>query len=1055
MITKIKCYKVKVTPFVLDFKKLELVDISDQLEMPIYDTAQLDGVLDTSRISLINRLKMPLKPFTKIILELTDSSGTVEKIYRFVDNDNVENVVRGNEPIYRHTVSLIEATKLLERRTVDNLTFTNYLPFNYASNRVVPYTPEDESKTTVIFTATSEIIDKGYVGECRLRGPNIQVGSSIDTSWQLNLEVRVGPVFVVPFGGGGTHPLRLGGFTVITPSGKESRVLTSTYIFEEVGTYIFKQLYEYYEGVQNKFTRVCRTATWEVNVVENLDRLQEYSVWEVLERLLSVFKIRSITKTTDEDGNEITVGDSPEFILDKNIVEKLKRITSPEFSLTAGTLFEALYQVGEYIHAIPRLLPNVQKNTIIEEDGSEKEIVDDYSKWNIISFDFLGNKSAENEFKCETFSLIDLENPSDEFTTDFVSNVENATITNYQGKYAITEPFEGGFISLRTDSPNYEVSDNSAIAKTKEPIRSILSFKIKVDFGDGLVETYDITENVLEKTAYDTKLEYSTTNSNDMKLYFLCYEEGSPNIYGFTYTKPTATVIKQVVSLKETIKAIVNLYGSKPYEGNIKDISYQIRYIPYIDFKAKQFKPFIDKSAEKSTLFFNQQANEVDISHFGEAMHFALAKTGNVKYSPTQYFNSLNKAPKTGQWRKNYFCFQVNREISFQNPLKVTSAWSKDYNQLFADVAVKRAVRQSEIDKKNVVVRNVDFQEFLVVDTKLDAVAVHESQNESYNSFIANFREKIAKTNWGQRRTLNSICLKLSNVQSTNPITCAVCETKFVNKQGTMESCNFVTPVSCFPFGRSIVFTFNLDDNYSAGTTVKNVTDFKTEKDGKKIDLFAKWRNDIEASSIALEDYIPYVNEFGRCESITFRLVDKIDKSLDDVENAENVSDLYFEKKLYRFKRTQKIRSNFYAIFANYLLDKDSRERIKVTGQLNFVTPNPKINIYKAFVDSMPFVGDKETTLKYVVFVNKQDKFGEHVKGNYYQFAMPSVEYETTNKSIRIASVQVDMGWQNNALVGEGYGIVTNDNRLCLYLEKKIYNGDTLFPIYLMFRKDI
>ena len=100
-------------------------------------------------------------------------------------------------------------------------------------------------------------------------------------------------------------------------------------------------------------------------------------------------------------------------------------------------------------------------------------------------------------------------------------------------------------------------------------------------------------------------------------------------------------------------------------------------------------------------------------------------------------------------------------------------------------------------------------------------------------------------------------------------------------------------------------------------------------------------------------------------------------------------------------------------------------------------------------------LGDKDTTFKYIVFGEKQDKFGEYMKGSYYSFPMPAVEFETTNKSVRIASVKVDFGLSNDVLLGEGYGIVTNDNKLCLYLEKKIYNGDTLFPIYLMFRKDV
>ena len=47
--------------------------------------------------------------------------------------------MQGAKPIYRHTLSLIEITKQLERVIVDNLTFTNYLEDNYGTNNVIKF----------------------------------------------------------------------------------------------------------------------------------------------------------------------------------------------------------------------------------------------------------------------------------------------------------------------------------------------------------------------------------------------------------------------------------------------------------------------------------------------------------------------------------------------------------------------------------------------------------------------------------------------------------------------------------------------------------------------------------------------------------------------------------------------------------------------------------------------------------------------------------------------------------------------------------------------------
>ena len=142
MITNIQLEKVVVANGVLFSKTYTPIDITSQLEMPILDTAQLNNVLDTTQITLINKDKRPLKPFTRMVLRLTDTtdgSSETEHIYRLVENDVVTNVVMGNKPLYRHSISLIEITKQLERVAVDNLTFTNYLDDNYGSGNALAY----------------------------------------------------------------------------------------------------------------------------------------------------------------------------------------------------------------------------------------------------------------------------------------------------------------------------------------------------------------------------------------------------------------------------------------------------------------------------------------------------------------------------------------------------------------------------------------------------------------------------------------------------------------------------------------------------------------------------------------------------------------------------------------------------------------------------------------------------------------------------------------------------------------------------------------------------
>jgi len=1034
MITQIKCYRVDVSYLTIGFKTLNRVEISNQLELPIADSTQLDGVLDASKISLLNQTKTPLKPFTKIIIEITDTTDgvdTTEKIYRFVDNDNVSNFVRGNQPLYRHAVSLIEPTKILERIPVDNLTFTNYLPHNYGiSEKEVSYS-NDIEEYNIATPSYDSTINKGvtcygYTNDFRLMGPNVIIGTNISTQWRLKyVGVYASTLLAFVDWFDYSRDLNIESFTVKTPSKVTVDLInSSSYTVNETGYYTFTQVYTYY-NVAPRFLRFRATATWTINVISSANKaVREYTIFEVLQRLINIYKVKRLD-------------DKIEYVLDKKIINRLNNIPSPEFSLTDGTLFEALYKIGEYIHAIPRLIPNCRATAILNDDNEAYETVDDWSDWNVITFDFLGDKSEENRYTARAFSLIDLENPLDEFATEFVSNVENSTLTNYDGVYSIEEPFKDMYLSLRTDDSNFEVSDNAAIAKTREGIRYISQFVIKVDFGGDVgIQSYDITERVIEKTVYDTKNVHNQSNTSDMKIYFLYYEEGEPNIYGFTKTSAVPVAIANL-SNKESIKAIIELVSGHNYTGNIKDISYHVEYIPYINFKAKQFKTLINDSPEKSSLYYNQQSNETDIAHYGEAMHFALVKTGNVKYSPTQYFNSLADVPKIGQWTDDgYFCFQVNREITFQTPIKATTFWSKDYNELFADIAVKRAIRQSEIDKTRAITRNVDIQEFCVIDTALDYAVIYNHEN--YSSLRIKFLDQIDAVSWGTIDTLASICLKLSNNSSLPAPTCAVFTTKAVNDDGETESRSGLLPLICFPFGRSVVFAVKFDDNYAAASTVIDADDYELNESA----------GGLTSDKYAIEDHVPYVNKYGKCESISFFIADKIDKFTNDTSSSDYISNEDFEKKLFALPRIRSNTSNVYAQFSNYYLDKDSRERLRITGQLNFVTPNRKIEIYRAFAESMPFVGDDHTQFRYVIFSRRQDKFSEYVQGNYVVLTMPLIQYHYDTKHIRISGAIASSS-------GSGYGLITDAGKLCIYVEREIKSGDSLSPVFLMFRRTV
>ncbi|MBQ3597469.1 MAG: hypothetical protein II988_06650 [Clostridia bacterium] len=1167
MITKINVWKVIPKHIILDKVKYYRREITNQLEVPIYDTSRLDSVFDTSKITIVNNSKTPLSPFTRIIIDLTDTSDgeeKVETIYRVVDNDAVTNVVRGDKALYKHEIDLTEITKLTERHVVDNLTFTNYLPKNYATlERGIDYIESQpymtshvyhekywvenivtEASTTTVkrkpgllafivdcatqglweaiknnFNETLDyygnaletvvetvehititgffpqyVTTKGYTSDSeRILGPYVLLtedsssssgfSKTISTNIKLNVVgTYAGSITDEILGGTSDCSLSLSSFTVTQPDGSIVSLSTDgQFKYTQEGVHTFTQTYEYY--VKNTeldilfFEPAFRmTYTWEVRaIVDESSKPRKYNLEEVIDRVLSVYETR-------REGL-----DNQRFVLDDSLRPYLRSIEAPEFSLSQGTLFEALQQIGQYIHAIPRLRPKIiqnQKEYVLAKNVAGDEFLairlvdDDWSDWSVITFDFLGYGKNE-EYKGSNYSLIDFEQPSEEYATDLLSNVQNATATNYDGVITVTEPFENGFLSTRTDSTNFEISDKECIIRTRLPIRSI----VKVEAKYGNLSEQDITAFVVESAIYNLKKEYNIALGSEAKWLHLYYTEGQKNIYGLTLVKPTQVDIENF-TVKEAIKNLLGLENS----ALLKDIIVRVTYIPFVNFKAKQYKTLIKQNEEKSTLFFNQQAHEVDVDAYGKNMNATLLKTGNVKLGKTQYFDKISSIPRIGQWHTSgYFAFLVNREINFNAPIKVSTAWSKYYNEMYANVAIKSNYRQYEISEKESTDRNLYLPEFCVVDINLDIEHFYDSENYAY--YQEYIEKQLANVGFGTDITLSQVAAKLSNLEpgssnggssggsggvvpfwggiddgnsgsnTTNAVSVVlkkisavlckiegICADMLSENYGKKETYYCVCPVACFPFGNSIVAYFSFDDNYSAGTTSVYAT-----------------------SSYNEEQYIRYSNSFGR--------FDKMSLVYANTFTSGGLNATAFAKELYKGENAQA--DGVFANFNNCIVNKDSRECISVTAQLNFVTPNKNVHIGPALSATLPMVGDFSTKYNYVIFKNKQNNLADKAQGEFIYLNMPNVGYTSKTKHICISEnsasnyygtssgsssgsvgpfVWIEEDNSEKPLgdkVGEGYGIITEDGRICIYVEGTVYQNSLLPAIYLMFRRKI
>lgn len=1015
MITNIKLEKC--VPNTIKFYKTSYSaeDITDQLANPILNCERLDEVLDTSQIVLYNGYENSITPFTRFIITLTDrdKDGNIEDhyIYRYCLKDTVSNAVMGKNPVYRHTITLIEITKLLERTPVDNLCFTNYLDKNYGYDNEIEYITEEESGSGVFGNFSWQNTDYAN-GSGRFKGPYQPIGTTINTNVLLKVTAKT----LVQTAAIGFHTETYNvprtDYVVYTPSGKMERLTNvSSYTYKELGTYTFKQLYYRNEigPVYNYYVYDARkVVSWSVKVIEDESKMpKRYTIEDVIDRLLRVCQLR-------RQGI-----DDQRFRLDDSLRSYLRTIQSPEFAFTQCTLFEALSTIGSYIHAIPRLVPTISYVDEYDDQGNFiRRKIDNYNYWDTITFTFLGGNDKYNN---DIYSLYDAEMDGDEYTKSYVSYVQNATQTNYASNVSVVEPFINGYIATKTESGNFIIENDSVVIKLSQPIQTIL--EVKAVASDGIA--YDITNYVYESAMYNTLPTYSADNptSTRTKTYALCYKKGGNTITSLSYAPPDEALFDGMV--KTTAIRYILLEKTNAVPEKLKDICVQVKYIPIRNFKLKHYKSIVLDEPEEMSLYYNQQANAIDIESFGENIKGALMKTGNLTVAETQYFNDFCDLPQMGQVSNdNYYAFAINEEIRVHAPIKATVQWSKDWNKMNEFVGVKKTVRQYEVSEEESANRNPDYQEFCIVSTEID---VQDTYGIADEKIMATIKGQISHLGFATNNLISQIIAKLSNSTTVEykQVSYVIAETTAINDDNTETVNHFLLPVSCFPAGNAVVLTFKTDDNFSAGT-------------------YSKYIN----GSRNAEHYVEYGNALGRFKymALAFGYNNPIPDGFKDFASIKSNGQM-----LYKFDISSMDDLNADDILVDYRqnpfnVEKDSREAISFTAQLNFVSNKNNIILGKGLAHTMPMVGDVSTGYRFGIFTKKPSKFKSDIDINtFIEHEMPAISAIEDLKTITINSCEA-------LTKGVGYGIIDAENRLCVYVDKVIYPHKFTQPIYLQFR---
>lgn len=903
---------------------------------PFTDGMALNDVLDAGCINLsLSPRYNPIKPFTPIRIIIAEDGVEVDRIYRLVSS--TKRTRRTFAPSvgakYDWTINTIELTKAMERRFIGTLTSTKYLHTDYAAGSVLAP------------AQTSGMAFSGdYVG-CLTR---LNAVYTPIAGFQLDiLSFRSIYALADSTGSGvtklyyqwGTYPCNVhvvdeNKTIVYDHTFSSTSFGTQTITLPNTGNFTLT-----YSGkIDSKgtsagasFSPIDFKVEFAISNFTQIAPKTQPTITSVCQRLLS----SGITRRVGIDkGAEIQ---KQEYVLDEDFAQEYKNVTAPEFSFTNCTLWDALSQVGGYIHAIPRLVP------LSTTDDTHYKV----------TFDKLGGSEQAPTMPPMIYqdSTID----SNEWCGKITSPAQNLCNTTDEGG-AITE-FGNDYITVRTEDGNIEINGDNVLIRTSLPIQQLIKLECGFipDYNSGNTPVGDITAYAYEDAEYSVLSSYWGTAYPYSKAWALRWKQGGNIIDGLTFKQEGQTSVSEAFN-NTAIVNIINAktgIGLKPIDTSngewYRRLAFKVTYVPIATARVEAVKPVLTDGGETSNaLVYNQGANVAETSFYGEKMRGAIARLGQDVEQRTYDIKTYSQMPKVGQILDGKYIATVDAEYDITR-IRITVTLAKNFNQLSQFVGLNSNYRLYDISEKQSVERHIHYAERIIVGKS--AYASRYSYQSNGNTVVDTHNTILRYFTLMMKRTFDRGAWSADESDYViNKIMCA-----FVSFDKFNASDGILMPVVAFPFGNSICFNISFYDNYGAGFQSSN--DFENEKNK------------------ATQRLVPYTDVYGEFSKMSLFMSDNAWTPSFNEQKDGGKAMLYPEG-------TSLGKCGFTTLEAtgnldDYALkiDKDSREQIDVSYQVHYVSDSDDIIVCPGLATFNPYVSKEEAILepdKFYVIWQKQ-----------------------------------------------------------------------------------
>ena len=710
----------------------QMADYTEQVPFPIKWSNLLDERLDEATISVLRTDVEIFHPMTRVRIYVfnendPDNGHTLNML---VSQDRAAQKFIQGQYVWNHDLVLIEETKLLEGFVCRSQGYVNSLGRDYERG-----TYKVEPK---------EVGSSNPTGQTVPLSPNISnIFSPLATN-KLHTFPPLQNIFDL-------SDYRIRTSTVTLKKGDKifstinNTTDSLTFDFNEVGDYeLIYYVYVNLIGAPASYW-IIDSMTYNIKVLNNLAPLPKWNARTVIERALTI-------------AEPLRKGDAPRFKLNEAQAAEFETIETPEFQFTQSTLREVLQGVGAYVHGEPRLIGDT------------------------IYYDMYGSEEL-NEVKYNRYAKLSCSQGIEDYATALDSSVDNF-VNSLDTPYAtLTEPYIGGFKTVRTESLFARIEEGNMFIETKYPIYSIK----KVTCGETFsTDPIDITPYIFESSEYARMSSYIEQYPKS-KAYALYYTQGEKNIQGLTFKVNDATggVFKNyaIVNILEALS------GKSVNIPNYATLAFQVEYVPIFPARVQQSKQYIGDFKYPRTLIYNQGQNVVESQYYGENMKGAIARLGNVDKTYTIVMYGLAPIPKIGTlWNDDYYISSVAVQVDFQTTT-ITLGLSQDFNRLSQYIGINSTKRFYEVSERQAFDSQLSYRDYAVIGDKTDGGDALYSINSLVNTF------------WQQGAGTPPISLLLAKGEDENG----------------GELAKIALPVQTIALGNSAVLTTKYEDNYSAG----------------------------------------------------------------------------------------------------------------------------------------------------------------------------------------------------------------------------------------------